>query len=52
MWFQYTTFLSREEIKWALKKMGQDKTTGPKQIPTEVWYCLGEEGEAVVDTII
>lgn len=39
------TFISRAEVKGALQNMGKGKAVGPDQIPMEVWWCLGEEGE-------
>ncbi|KAL8098496.1 hypothetical protein AgCh_031314 [Apium graveolens] len=37
--------MNSEEIGLALKKMGKGKATGPVEIPIEVWWCLGKEGE-------
>ena len=34
--------ITKDEIKEALKKMGNGKAKGPDQIPVEVWKCLGE----------
>ncbi|XP_074350154.1 uncharacterized protein LOC141689696 [Apium graveolens] len=37
--------INGEEIELALMKMGKGKATGPDEIPIEVWWCLGKEGE-------
>lgn len=43
--FNIHHFISREEVKGALKKMSKGKAIGPDQIPVEVWLSLGEDGE-------
>ncbi|XP_074342104.1 uncharacterized protein LOC141679522 [Apium graveolens] len=37
--------INGEEIEWVLRKMGKSKATGPDEIPVEVWWYLGKEGE-------
>ena len=39
-----TQDISRNEIKVAISRMKNGKSTGMDGIPVEVWNCLGEEG--------
>lgn len=36
--------ISKDEIQYALRKMKNDKSTGPDNIPVEVWKSLGDVG--------
>lgn len=36
--------IGSSEVRRALKKSKKGKATGPDEIPTEVWSCLGEPG--------
>ena len=35
-------YVSREEVKNALKKMKKVEAAGPDELPVEVWKCMGE----------
>ena len=35
-------FVSREEVKNALKRMKKGKAVGPDELPIEVWKCIGK----------
>jgi hypothetical protein len=39
-----TKEVTKVEVERALKKMKNNKATGPDEIPVEVWKCLGEVG--------
>ena len=38
------TFVNREEVKNALRRMKKVKAVGPDELPVEVWKCMGEMG--------
>ena len=35
-------YVSKEEVKNALRRMKKGKTVGPDELPIEVWKCMGE----------
>ena len=37
-------YVSREEIKNALRRMKKGKAVGPDELPVEVWKCMGKMG--------
>ena len=37
-------YVSREEVKNALRKMKKGKAVGPDELPVEVWKCMGKMG--------
>ena len=37
-------WVSREEVKNALRRMKKGKAVGPDELPAEVWKCMGEMG--------
>ena len=37
-------FVSREEVKKALRRIKKDKAVGPDELPVKVWKCMGEMG--------
>ena len=39
-----TTEVTRTEVEKALRKMKNEKSPGPDEIPVEEWKCLGREG--------
>ncbi|XP_071709044.1 uncharacterized protein [Rutidosis leptorrhynchoides] len=40
----FHTSINQEEVRSALRKLGQNKAVGPDQIPIEAWRCLGGDG--------
>ena len=44
--------VTREEVEGALKKMKNDKSIGPDEIPVEVWKALGREGVDILHQLI
>nr|XP_043633475.1 uncharacterized protein LOC122604669 [Erigeron canadensis] len=46
-----TPRISQEEVRFALKKMGRNKATGPDQIPIEAWRCLGDVGISLLTSL-
>ncbi|KAI5720850.1 hypothetical protein M8J77_012470 [Diaphorina citri] len=40
--------IEREEVVAVLKRMKNNKATGPDEIPIEAWKSLGEEGEEIL----
>ena len=37
-------YVSREEVKNAVRRMKKGKAAGPDELPVEVWKCMGEMG--------
>ena len=37
-------YISREEVKNALRRMKKGKAVGPDELPVEVWKCMGKMG--------
>ena len=37
-------YVSREEVKNALRRMKKGKAVGPDELPVEVWKCMAEMG--------
>ena len=38
------SYVSREEIKNAVRRMKKGKAVGPDELPVEVWKCMGKMG--------
>ena len=39
---EVVNFVSREEMKNALRRMKKGKAVGPDELPVEVWKCMRE----------
>ena len=44
-------WVSREEVKIALRRMKKGKAVGPDKLPVEVWKCMGKKGILFLTTL-
>ena len=51
---QEVEWISKDEVRTAMKRMKSGKAVGPDGIPVEAWKCLGEmaDGSGVVNQIV